>query len=389
MTPRALPRRRTAARHAAGFTLVELLVAVTIGLALVLAVTLMLTRYESGRRSMTALNDSSIGGAYVSYLLDRTVRSAGSGFMQSWLVAGGCRVLASRSGTDILPSPGAFPAPFASVGQTVRLAPVVVHAGAGTDGSDVLAVLTGSSGLGETPIPVQPGSVTASELRIPATVGLAGGDLVMVYQDRANCLIQEIEAGFAGAADQELPLDGTYADADIAGVALNTLGATEPAFLVPLGSTGASRPLFQLIGVAANATLVSYDLLRIDGTDTVTPIADGVADLRVLYGVDTSGDGRVDSWQSPAAAGWTAAELQDGSELARVRLGQILALRIGLITRTQMPEREAVSPASLVLFDDLGEDLRIERDLSDEERLLRWRTLDFTVPLRNSLLLTP
>lgn len=383
---RAHPGARTGS---GGFTLVELLVAVVIGLAMTLAVTLMLTRYESGRRTLTSVNDASIGGAYVSFLIDRSVRSAGSGFMQSWVNAGGCRLMASRGGTQVLPRTEPFRAPFASVPQEVRLAPVVVYAGAGTGGSDIIAIQTGSSGLGEAPMPILPGSVTTDDLRLGATVGLRGGDLVLVYQDTTNCLFQEVRAGFTGGADQQLLLGGTYADSDIAGVELIGIGATDPAWVVPLGNTGAARPQFQLIGVAANATLVTHDMLQLDGTDAVVAIADGVADLRVRYGVDTDDNGRVDTWVDPASTGWTGAELQSGTEAARQNLARILALRIALITRTQTPEREDVSPDTLVLFPDLDPALQIDRDLSADERKLRWRVLDFTVPLRNPLLLGP
>ncbi len=381
--------RQTPFSANAGFTLVELLVAVLIGLAMTLAVTLMLTRYESGRRTLTSVNDASIGGSYVSYVLDRAVRSAGSGFMQGWINAGGCRVLASRANAQVLPRTTDFPAPFAAVPRTIRLGPVLVHAGAGTDGSDVIAVQTGSSGLGESPMPIQPASVTTGDLRLASTVGLRGGDLVLVYQDRVNCLIQEVQTGFAGGIGQTLSFGGTYADSDIDGVQLIDIGATEPAWVVPLGNTAAARPQFQLIGVGANATLVTYDMLRLDGVDTVTAISDGVADLRVRYGVDTTGDGRIDSWEDPASTNWSGATLQSGSEDARVRLSQIMALRIALVTRTQAPERNAVSPASLVLFPDLVAALQVTRTLSADERLLHWRVLDFTVPVRNTLLLAP
>jgi type IV pilus assembly protein PilW len=382
-------RLRTRARAQNGFTLVELLVAVGIGMALTLAVTLMLTRFESGRRTLTQVNDASIGGAFVSYTLDRTLRSAGSGFMQSFVNAGGCRLLASRGGTQVLPRTSAFPAPFDTVPQTIRLAPVVVHAGAGAGGSDVLAVLTGSSGLGEAPMPIQLGSPTASDLRLGSTVGLRGGDLVLVYQDRDNCLVQQVATGFVGGADQLLSFGGTYADADIDGVELVDIGATDPGWVVPLGSTGAARPQFQLIGVGDNATLVTLDLLRLDGTDTVTALADGVADLRVRYGVDTNDDGRVDEWQSPASADWSAANLQDGSEDARQRITRIVALRLAVLTRSSAPERDAVSPASLTLFPDLATALQVSRTLSTDEQRQHWRVIDFTVPVRNTLLLAP
>jgi type IV pilus assembly protein PilW len=230
-------RRASLGRSQRGFTLVELLVAVAIGMALVLAISLMLVRYEGGRRSLTSLNDSSIGGAYVSYSLDRMVRSAGSGFAQTWRDSYGCRLLVSRSGTNALPRASAFPAPFTTVPTAVRLAPVVVHSGIGTDSSDVLAIHTGSSGLGESPLPVLDDSATTNSLRLPSTVGLRGGDLVMVFQNGSDCMLQEVTGGFAGGAVQQLDFGGTYADADIESVQLADLGTVAQAWVAPLGNT--------------------------------------------------------------------------------------------------------------------------------------------------------
>lgn len=371
--------------QAAGFTLVELLVAVTIGMALVLAITLMLTRYEGGRRSLTGQNAASMGGAYVSYTLDRLVRSAGSGYSQSWRDAYGCRLLAARGGTAVLPRPSAFPAPFAAVPQAVRLAPVVVHAGAGTDGSDVIAFATGSSGLGEAALPMLTGSATAAGLRVPATIGLRASDLVLVFESRAtDCMVQQVAAGFAGGADQQLDFGGTYASASIDGVTLATLGGTTRGWVTPLGNITGSQPQFQLVGVGANATLVALDVLQLDGAGAVQALADGVADLRARYGIDTNGDDVIDSWEDPAVGDWRASKLLDGSQPARERLRQIIALRVGVIVRTNTPERDTVAPATVTLFSDLTPStLEVTRTLTAAERLLRWRALEFTVPLRN------
>ena len=373
-------------RQSAGFTLVELLVAVTIGMALVLAITLMLTRYESGRRTLTSVNDSSMGSAYVSFTLDRIVRSAGSGYAQGWKDSFGCQLLASRSGITTLPRASAFPAPFAAVPQAMRLAPVVVHAGAGTDGSDILAVATGSSGLGESPLPVMNASATGTGLRVPATIGLRAGDLVMVSQDATLCMLQQVASGFAGGADQQLDFGGTYADSDIAGTRLEDLGVGTPAWLSPLGNTTGNQPMFQLLGVGPDATLVAHDMLQLSGSDSVAAIADGVADLRARYGVDTTNDNIIDSWRDPAVAPWDAATLLNGTLDSKIRLSQIVAVRVGVIVRTSTPERAAVAPASLTLFSDLGTALEATRNLSTSERQLRWRTVEFTVPLRNALL---
>jgi type IV pilus assembly protein PilW len=131
---------------------------------------------------------------------------------------------------------------------------------------------------------------------------------------------------------------------------------------------------------------VSYDALRVDGSDSVTPIADSVVDLRALYGVDSTGDGRIDEWVSPAAAPFDAATLQNGSEDSRRALASIQAVRVGVVLRSAAAERSAVAPATLAMFGDLAEPLRYSRSLSPAEQLLRHRTVEFTVPLRNVMM---
>ncbi len=369
-----------------GFTLIELLVAVTIGMALTLAITLMLTRHEAGRRALTTVNDSTMSGVYASYVLDRTVRSAGSGFAQAWRAGIGCRLLVSRGGAQVLPRGAAFPAPFGGVPQTQFLAPVIVYAGVGTNGSDVLAVATGNSALAETPLRVLPASALAGGVRVPATVGLREKDLVLVMEDGTQCMLQQVADGFAGGADQALNFGGTYAAATIAGIDLVNLGDTVTAWVAPLGNLAGNQPAFQLFGVGANATLMSHDLLRLDGTDNVVPIAEGVADMRALYGVDSNDDGRIDAWRDPAVAPFDAATLQGGTAAARLSLGRILAVRVGLVLRGSVPERDDVSPASLTLFSDLDAALQRTRNLAAADQKYRWRTFEFTVPLRNVML---
>ncbi len=376
-----------------GFTLIELMVAVAIGLALTLAITTMLIRSEANRRSLTSTNDASNNGAYLSYVLDRTLRSAGTGFAQSWRDAYGCALQARRNGLGVfLPRPAAYPAPFAAVNTTLRLAPLVVQAGAGAGGSDVLIVQTGSAGLGETPMPVLTIPPTSTRLFVPVTLGLRGGDLVAVIQELdaagnpSPCLLQQVVTPFVGAANQTLDLGGNYYAATLGGVDTNTIGTTRRAFVAPLGNENGNRPSFQLLGVGAANTLVSYDLLRLDNNNDVVPVADGVVDLRARYGVDTTNDGRIDSWQDPASANWNAATLLNGSAASSLALSQIISVRVALVMRNSSPERRDISPASLELFDDLPVALRATHDIAAADRSLRYRVLDFTVPLRNALL---
>ncbi len=386
----AHPCTLAARRSAAGFSLVELLVAVVIGMALTLAITGMLVRSEADRRTTTSVNDTSQNAAFLAYTLDRTIRSAGSGYAQAWRQAFGCRLLASRSSAQVLPRTSAFPAPFAGVPQNVRLAPLVIHAGAGAGGSDVLAIHTGASGLGENPMRVLPGSVTGTLLRVPSTVGLLAGDLVLVLQDSNNCMLQQVAAGFAGGPTQAVNFGGVYASSTINSIDLSSLGVAAPALLAPLGNVAGNQPSLQLVGIGDNDVLSSFDILRLNGSDAATPIADGVVELRALYGIDSilPYDGRIDTWVSPSAAPWDAATLLDGSVTSRDNLSRILAVRIGVVLRGNLRERNEVSRNAITLFGDLGPALQLTRlaPAAGVERELRYETLEITVPLRNVML---
>ena len=373
---------------ARGFTLIELMVAVTLGLALVLALTTVMVRHDSGKRTLVSTNDLSLATSYVSYSLDRELRSAGSGFTQSWRDTFGCLLRVARGGAQILPRAAAFPAPFAAVPQQVRLAPLLIHAGAGTDGSDVIAVATGSAGLGETPIRVQPASATASDLRVTSTVGLRGNDLVLVAEEGVGCVVQQVAAPFTGGANQLLSFGGTYAKAEIDSLELLSFGTAGTAFLSPLGNTTGNPPMLRLFGIGADAMLFSHDVLQLDGTDIAQPVVDGVVDMRALYGVDTSAtaDGIIDDWVAPTAAGYTAAELTDGSLAARERLLRVLAVRVGMVLRSDRIEREEVAPATLTLFTDLPVALQHTFAVGTGQRNQRFRTVEFTVPLRNVMI---
>ncbi len=382
LLPRAAPGRRCAS----GFTLIELLVAVAIALGLTLAITTMLIRSEAGRRSLTSVNDAFANGAHLSFMLDRILRSAGSGYSQAWKLAYGCSLGVARSGATILPRGSAFPAPFASVATGVRIAPLVVHAGIGAGGSDVLIVQTGTSGLGESPQPVLASSSTSTGLRVPSTIGLRGGDLVALLQDGGSCMLQQVASGFTGSADQQLNFGSTYYSSTVNGIALASIGTSLDAMAAPLGNVTGNRPNFQLLGIGANNTLFSYDLLRLDGTDAVVPVTDGVVNLKARYGVDNNYDGTVDDWVDPATAPWNAATLLNGTPGSKDNLGRIVAVRLAVVVRNSSPERDVVSPASLALFGDMAPALQFSHSIASSESNLRYRVLEFTVPLRNAMM---
>ena len=376
-------------RRSLGFSLIELMVAMAIALVVTMAIFSVLTASEGRKRTTTSVNDVNQTGAYVSLVLDKNLRSAGSGFAQRWREAFGCRINASRSGTGvILPRAAALPAPFAAVSGSFRLAPVVIAQGQSAAGSDVLIVMSGTSGFSESPSRVLPGSATGDSLRLPNTLGLNGSDLVLVSEDGLGCLVEEVNTPFTGSDDQYLPFGGTYYTATGTDANLSSFATTGTAFAIPIGNSATNPPQFTLYGVGADRTLFSYDILRTAGSDAAMPVAEGVVEMRALYGLDSDGNRALDTWADPGSGAFDVATLLNGSAASGTNLRRIVAIRVALILRTSLAERgDPVAPTTLTLFQDMDPALQQTRTLTADERRHRHRVVEATIPLRNILLL--
>lgn len=359
------------------------MVAIAIGLVLTLAISMIVARQESIRRGVTSGNDLTGNSAYASFMLDRELRGAGAGISQASAENYGCVLNVSRANAQLLPATTPFPAPFASIPQTYRLAPLIVHAGAGTDGSDVLAVAIGNSGLSEAALPVAPKSAAAGQLKLANTLGMRGGDLLLLAQGGIGCMVQQVSAGFAGGTAQTLTFGGTYAADTINGVSITGF-SNGNAFVSMLGNATGNQPRFTLYGVGANSTLQAYDLLQLNSTAPQV-LVEGVVDMRVLYGVDTARAGlrQVTDWIAPTTAGYTASALTSGTAVALTNLQSILAVRVGLILRSELVEKTGVTPSTLTMFSDLGASLTYTYTVPVGTTNQRYRVVEFTVPLRN------
>lgn len=405
---------RMRGRAASGFSLIELLVSMVIALVVTLAITSVLVRSEGSKRSTTSVNDVNQTGAYAAFVMDRSIRSAGSGFSQNWADAFGCVVDAwSTVAGQLLPLPVALDTPFATVPLRVRLAPILIGKGMADTGGqvrgDVLTVMAGMSGGSDQPQKVLPPPFVPGTARVTNALGYSDNDLVLLADatidvsgatPRPGCMLQQVAA--AGVSGDELTFAGAQYSRDAGSVfgLGGFVGATSP-IAIQMGSVPAAAgaptnpPQMLLYGVGDNSTLFSYDLLRVAGnTRAPTPIADGVVEMRALYGVDSTvpPDGNVDTWIDPgnAGTGYTHALLTDGTAAAQTKLRSISAVRIGLILRTSLQERDPIPTGStLTLFSDLPAALRQTRTLAGNELYFRFRTVEFTVPLRNPLYAPP
>jgi len=371
-----------------GLTLIELMVAMLIGLLLALAMVSALMFGEAQRRTTSAGSDTDQSGAYVASVLDTALRNAGSDLMRS---AGplSAQVLGCNPGFAAATS---APTPFnqflgGNLGN-LSVAPVLIESNPtnASPPTDILAVMSGSGAAGGIPRTVL--GAAGATLTLPNTIGIAANSRVLIDQPNssANCSIQTVTAVNAG---------GTT-------LTLSAAPASNPSIVLPLGDP--SEVQFQLFGVdRATATLASYDLL----TNTSRPMASNVVAMQALYGVAGS-NGQLAQWVAPtAASGYDPQTLMADQD----KLRQIVAVRIALILQSALYEKDATDDngqkvavsagRQLSWFNPVAETntdltgiqfigLSVPQtwtpaaDTADEHH--RYKVIEFVVPMRNSMI---
>ncbi|HTB87618.1 MAG TPA: PilW family protein [Steroidobacteraceae bacterium] len=390
-----------------GMTLVELMVAMTIGLGITLAISSVLIASENHKRVTTSTNDAQQTGSYGYYALDKALRGAGSSIAGSAFPTDvgvlGCHLNAGA----IFPRLTPFPAPFAGflggAASTLNVAPVLIGKGQSQGGSDVIMVMSGSGSAGGVSRQITGGG-SAIAASLDNIVGFANNDLLLVSQSGVpDCLMEEVST--VTPPTPTLNLGGIYYTANSATASMAALAGNTASYVTPLGNAVANNVQFTLYGVDGNRTLNSYDLLRNlqlvggAGADTAQAIADGIVQMTALYGIDTNGDGIQDEWADPGLAGaWDIGTVMNSS----VKMKQIVSLRVALVVRGEYYDLNGgtaavpipVTPPTLTVFNGLhsgpngtGALLAQVIPVSASEQQFRYRVFEFTVPLRNMLLL--
>ena len=401
-------RQLASARRATrGFTLVELMVVLAIGLVVSLVLMSVMSYFEGNKRSATTTNDINSSGNSAMQQIEYAVRGAGGGFTESVAQSFGCMLYAARNGNTVLPlgntslsTYGAFQNVLTStnngINGPIRLAPVIIIKNNtnsnqlvnSTQGkSDVLITMgaaasgngSGGGAAGTYGTLTGPPTVSGTTGTLPMlnSAGFAPSDIVLLTDDasssgRAPCMLTQISKNLAPQGVASVPLGGTFFAPSITSPAGGSLSLTSnfsvdaaPAPIRNMASTDGGLlnavdnvPTFQLIGVAGTTTpmLYTYDLLA---GNAPVPIADDVIELHALYGLDQlptgAPDNIVDTWMDPVAgSGYTASDLLAGTEAAAAKIIQIKAIRVGLILRSPLVEKSIVAPASVTLFNHLA-----------------------------------
>jgi type IV pilus assembly protein PilW len=339
-----------ARRHDAGATLVTLAVGLLIGLAVATVVLDVFATYEARKRNASGIAEAHQTGALALATLATEVANAGLGIASAATALGSC------------PDTG-------SIDTTLRPVSVLIAAGASASIPDSLVVRNGVPAAIALPMELAAAAAAGDDFRVRSALGFASGDTIVAVSPDGRCAATTATAVSAPDPDGVV----TLARAD------RSTSFPADALLVNLGPrTLEQRARFDVV----DATLRSRDLATAGAS--ANPLASNVVLLKAQYGVDSDGDGFLDRWVGADAAPWRPADVlaAPAATLARIK-----AVRLGLVVRSDVWDRDVGTEFRWVLFDcgradPTGCEGRLTGRLPAH---WRYRSYETVIPLRNTI----
>ena len=343
-----------------GFSLIEIMVGIVIGLIAVLIIYQVFAAAEGIKRNTTSVGDAQQNGLLSSFMLGIELANAGNGVASAAQDLGKC--------------PGSV-----SFASTWRPLPLMIVDGGGDDLPDSFMVNYSVTNAAIAPAPFTATAAANAPYSVQSPTGFQKNDLIVAIS-AGGCAASKITADPVGP--------------DVNGVV--TLTHTDPG----VGVTFGGADVLLNMGPVANAQKVRYDvaagvlrstaLLKADGTlndDTApppNPMASNVVNMKLQYGLDTNKDGVLE-WVKAATSPWTPTELMSaipGPNLV-AQLKALKAVRIGIVVRGEQWDRDAPDVPWSLFGGTAGGGY--EGTFPSASGNYRYRTYETVIPVRNEL----
>jgi type IV pilus assembly protein PilW len=348
-----------------GFGLIEVLVAMAIGLIGMVAIMQAFAMNERYKENTIGASGAQTNGSIALFTVERDVRMAGYGLANG--PALGCSTIQYHFAGQYSSPPGGG----AGAGlPALILAPVIIAQGP-AGASDTITTLSSSNAFRTTPATIKDNMPsTSAELKVTNGAGFELGDLAVAIQGN-TCALMEITNIQDPAGHYQKRPNGTY---NPPGGTSNLPGFTVGAQIISLG-----RPQMRRYALDNNSNLTVQDWDMVLSGAAPTVIVDEVADLQAEYGLDDgggggmAGDNIIDTYTTAtpaAAAGWL----------------QLQAIRLAVLARGayERPDVNGVCTATTVANVPVwaGGAFNIPGGLPS---CFRYRVFETTVPVRNMI----
>ena len=371
-----------------GMTLVEVLVAVAIGLIGILIITQAYLASDSFNRSTLGEGGAQTNGTIALYTVQRDLRMSGYGMSDS-------RALACDN-IDWYYN-GAYSANM--TGGTlpnISLAPVVITPGAGAP--DAITVMYSTDASRMVPATLtKPMPSPSAELNVDGTAGFMSGDVVLLVSDTApvTCTMEQISTVQTASAKIQHNSGVATPYNPPSGGSFTAYGTNSLVFnlgtpIVNIYSVAKTDPTCTT-GCQASLQLTDNTLL---GGGAPVDLLDGIVDLKAQYGKDngvnngtvsqttyTASDGVIDSYDNTKPT--TSVEWQ---QVLSVRLA-VLA-RVGHYEKPATPGGNCTATTTMPTWSGSSGSPFNAIDVataSSQDRCYKYRVFETVVPLRNMI----
>jgi type IV pilus assembly protein PilW len=355
------PDRRADQR---GFSLIEIMVGVVIGMIAVLVIYQVFAAAEGIKRNTTSAGDAQQNGLLASFMLGVELANASNGVAMAWQKLQSCPTTLSAA-------------------TTLRPIPILITAGVGPTNPDQFVVNYSVSNLAIAPAPFKAASGSNAPYIVHAPIGFRVGDIVVAISGGspgtgtcATSSVTAVSAPTAGPPDEsagQVTISHTNAP----------FAFTDDAFLLNMGPASNAQRVHYDVDI--NGVLRSTSLWDPNGAAAAAPVpnplASNIVNMKLLYGIDNNGDGILDTWVTPTGV-WS-----DASVLAAdaPTLRKIKAVRLGIIVRGEQWDRDAPDK-TVTLFDDSGIPFSQPFPRFDPGSGMgnyRYRSYETIIPMRN------
>jgi len=333
-----------------GVTLVDVVVALVVASLTIMIVAQSFVVIQTIRRSVASAADAHGVAAFALRTLAIQAANAGGGLAQAADAFDSCPATSDAA-------------------TALRPLALVITDGGRADRPDSLVVRQ-SLAVSAVPARFVSAASAGSPFQVEAVDGFTAGDRVIATSRDGRCVISDVT--------------------EIASAGPGIIDVTHTPVAVDMPATSVLLSL----GTAGRASTSRYDVVSgtlrgtdIGNGDAPNPLVSNVANLKFQYGIDSDGDGALDTWVI-AAGPWSAANL---AAAPRATLDRIKAVRIGIIARTERIDPTHTRDFHWVLFDCELTDKsacpgRLEGTIAATvDGAYRYRIIETIVPLRNAL----
>jgi type IV pilus assembly protein PilW len=357
-----------------GMSLVEIMVAVMIGLIGILIISQAYISGDNFNRSTLGEGGAQTGGLIALYSVERDARMAGYGIANA--TALGCGNIQWHYN-------GAYSANLGGTLPNIRLAPVNITTTAGQP--DQLTIMYSTTRRQIVPVNITGFSKTTSSVTVDGYAGFANpvGDLALLAGATGCMLVKITDAAGITQNLQMLP-GGLNPQNPPIGLGSFTAAFANGDVILNLGNAVVRTYSITNFTTDQTPTLQLSDPLLAAAGVAAQDLVEGIVDLKAVYGKDNgagggaAGDGVVDEWNATLPA--SAAEWS-----------QVLGLKVAILARIgvyEKPTAAGACNATTAMPTWSGSAAPISRPFVLPEGLpscYRYRVFETTVPLRNMI----